>query len=86
MTNKEALDWLIYKISIDVQNSRDVPKDIECLEMCKKALEKQIPKKPYKISNEIYHCVVCSAPVRLGDVWDDNFCDVCGQAIDWSEE
>lgn len=50
-----------------------------------KALEKQIPKKPYRISNSILHCSVCSSPVRLGEVWDDNFCDVCGQAIDWSD-
>lgn len=32
-----------------------------------KALEKQIPKKPYRISNSILHCSVCSSPVRLGE-------------------
>ena len=49
-------------------------------------LEKQIPKKPYRITSEIIHCSVCTNPIRLGEKFCDNFCDVCGQAIDWSDE
>lgn len=57
----------------------------ECYDIAIESIEKQIPKKPFKISNDIYHCAVCSAPVRLGSVWDDNFCNACGQAIDWGD-
>lgn len=92
MTYEEALDWLMNKISIDVQNSRNVPKDIECLEMCKKALEKQIPKKPkehyelrYGIQCGCYPVMEYLCPCCGRDVdYTEHHC-VCGQTIDWSD-
>ncbi len=56
------------------------------------ALEKQIPKKPYK-DDEVYRCRVCDTAVeyevKVGwfyGYYRDSFCSECGQAIDWSEE
>lgn len=58
----------------------------ESIYLAIEALEKQIPKKPYRITNDIIHCSVCTNPIRLGEKFCDNFCDACGQAIDWSED
>lgn len=56
------------------------------------ALEKQIPKKPYKIKEHKqndYYCSVCRH--YLGDEMElkydclqPKFCKCCGQSLDWS--
>ena len=58
------------------------------------ALEKQIPKKPYKVKEHKqsdYYCSVCKR--YLGDEMElkyaclqPKYCEHCGQALDWSEE
>ena len=54
------------------------------------ALEKQMPKKVIKIDKWIYKCPICGANVET-DCGDDmldyrlNYCDNCGQKLDWSE-
>lgn len=71
-------------------------KDIEALNIAKKAVEKQIPKKPTGIYDEnesekgkglyeealIGGCPVCHQEVQLGM----KYCMNCGQALDWSDE
>ena len=58
---------------------------IDALEMAINALEKQIPKKPYKDNeNGIYkkeYCPICHRSLFP----NDHHC-ICGQAIDWSDE
>lgn len=51
------------------------------------ALEKQIPKKPVLVKYEdgfeyYYVCPICRR--HLG-IFRDDYCDRCGQALDWSE-
>ena len=57
----------------------------EAVEMAINALEKQIPKKPYKDNeNGIYekeYCPICHRSLFP----NDHHC-ICGQAIDWSDE
>lgn len=74
MTYKEAFDMC-----------RDLP-PTNYNEVCKKALEKQIPKK-VKISlkgttdlNTKCRCPDCGAFISNG-----KYCRECGQAIDWSD-
>ena len=55
---------------------------VECREICHKALEKQIPKKPYKINDEWAKCPFCKS--SMIDHREPNFCEHCGQALDWS--
>ena len=54
---------------------------LETLELAKKAVEKQIPKKP------IYwhYCAVCASDIN-GIKGSGNYCFRCGQAIDWSDD
>ena len=54
---------------------------LETLELAKKAVEKQIPKKP------IYwhYCAVCASDIA-GIKGSGNYCFRCGQAIDWSDD
>lgn len=65
----------------------------EALKMAISALEKQIPKKPYKVKehkqNE-YYCIVCNR--YLGDEMElkyaclqPEYCQHCGQALDWRD-
>lgn len=81
----------LFDESIDYQLTTD---DIECLEMAKEALEKQIPKKPTK-NNPIcyektkdgiehfaydYFCPDCNKQIKA----TEHHCH-CGQALDWSD-
>ena len=60
-------------------------KRAEAIDVAIKALEKQIPKKPYKDNeNGVYekdHCPTCHRSLFP----NDHHCE-CGQAIDWSDE
>ena len=70
---------------------------VECREICHKALEKQIPKKPdYEADgydengNLIYDraiCPNCGNDDFEYDInnWGCKFCPDCGQALDWSD-
>ena len=57
----------------------------EAVDFAIQALEKQIPKKPYKDNeNGIYekeYCPICHRSLFP----NDHHC-ICGQAIDWSDE
>ena len=77
-------DTLDYQLTID---------DCDWLEIAKSALEKQIPKKPYKTKEHKqndWYCPICKC--YLGDDMElkyaclqPKFCEHCGQRIDWSE-
>ncbi len=75
--------------SIDYQLTTD---DIECLEMAKKALEKQIPKKPILQGKYVFVCPFCKQDLGIEEedisVYDmptPKHCCHCGQALDWSD-
>lgn len=76
-TLREMFDELIMAVPFTSAEARYIPK-------IKIALEKQIPKKPYKDNdNGIYeteHCPTCHR--RLFP--NDHHCR-CGQALDWSD-
>ena len=84
MTTQEALEILYKGIAPNPTANN------ECIELCKKTLEKQIPKKPIKIDETYvverdewvvdYKCPSCGNPYA-----DDSFCSCCGQALDWSD-
>lgn len=85
MTNGEALNILYKGIAPNPTANN------ECIELCKKALEKQIPKKPFLYSfsesHDTYTYFKCP---NLCDTYCEvknnmNFCPNCGQALDWSD-
>ena len=67
--------------------------NLELKVVLSKALEKQIPKKPYKIKEHKqndYYCTVCNC--YLGDDMElkyaclqPEYCQHCGQALDWGD-
>lgn len=75
--------------SLEYQLTTD---DCDWLEIAKSALEKQIPKKPYKTKEHKqndWYCSICKC--YLGDDMElkyaclqPKFCEHCGQRIDWS--
>lgn len=81
---------LNYDDSLDYQLTTD---DCDWLEIAKSALEKQIPKKPYKTKEHKqndWYCSTCKC--YLGDdmglqyaCLQPKFCEHCGQKIDWNE-
>ena len=96
MTNEEALNILYINMSsVNLHGFcsyiLNPTANNECIELCKKSLEKQIPKKPlnieetkYKVS---YKCPVCGTlhvNNWCGTEWKLPFCSICGQALDWN--
>ena len=57
---------------------------LEALDDGIKALEKQIPRKPKKITEWDSNCQICGWEY-LSKEDNVRYCPYCGQAIDWSE-
>lgn len=59
-------------------------KKLGTLEEVREAVEKQKRKKPRATTNRCYVCPHCglAASIKI----KHNYCDACGQHIDWSEE
>jgi hypothetical protein len=90
---KEALKWCeqftdnLVKANVDTKRRT---LGLQAMQVCKSALEKQIPKKPIKIEETYnvemgewvadYECPSCGNPYA-----DDSYCSCCGQALDWSD-
>lgn len=95
MTNEEAIKILkenreTYQAFInqgyeDNEDNKDIKRVLLALDMAIEALEKQMPK---KVAADIYddgevsHICLCGAEVEENQA----YCDVCGQALDWSGE
>ena len=84
MTNEEAIKQIDDVLSSDYHYDETLgyqltSDDFGWLEKSKKALEKQIPKKPRKTRTEIV-CPTCATLVGSSP-----YCRYCGQAIDWSD-
>lgn len=63
----------------------------EAMRIAIQALEKQIPKKVVRDGKWIYKCPRCGecAETDCGDVFYDyrlDYCNGCGQRLDWSDE
>ena len=84
MTESEAIKILQRDLQIQLEN-KALPDGIEAIQIAIQALEKQIPKKPYKDNeNGIYekeYCPTCHRSLFP----NDHHC-ICGQAIDWRDE
>ena len=83
MTPREALEILYKGIAPNPTANN------ECIELCKKALEKQIAKKPKIYNNiypkDLYECPLCECGLRANSNYKDNYCPKCGVKIDWSD-
>ena len=83
---------MTYKQSITVLSMIEAHGQLPILakEKAIEALKKQIPKKVVKVDIWTYKCPICGANVET-DCGDDmldyrlNYCDNCGQKLDWSE-
>ena len=78
MTNEEAIEILKHKCA-----SSDIDEAIQIVIF---ALEKQIPKPPTKTKNSTLLCPNCGEYVGYVDAEVDiraDYCNFCGQAIDW---
>lgn len=97
MTYQEA-NALVDDFSF-VYKGKSIPKEalIECREVIHKACEKQIPKKLKIIEvgrfGLVLLCPSCENEIAM--IWKSvlqkgkykqNYCDKCGQALDWSED
>lgn len=57
---------------------------VECREICHKALEKQIPKKPYSDNDNGIYEKDCCPTCHRSLFPNDHHCR-CGQKLDWSD-
>ena len=84
MTDKDALacieDVLSSTVRYDESFEYELTSyDVDWLEKAKDAVEKQMPKKPVEVRNEIV-CPTCKTLVGSSP-----YCRYCGQALDWSD-
>lgn len=90
MTNQEAINDLKVILSEITECEESIcyvtDIDVEPLRLAIKALEKQIPKKPvYGAAN--IKCPNCGATLLYYfHSFKIDYCDECGQRLDWSEE
>ena len=80
MTLEEALERTVNYIERQTKDERfysSKDENLDFAETIKKALEKQMPKKPIKYKYEI----VCPSCKTL--VGSSPYCRYCGQALDW---
>lgn len=62
-------------------------KDIEALNQAIELLSRSIKKKPVKAEDGDPCCPKCFCNFYvedLGQIFKDNYCGICGQALDWS--
>lgn len=87
MTAKKAIEFLRTHFEYLKERWKPYPdyNVLEAIRFAISAIEKQIPKKPYKDNeNGIYEkecCPTCNRSLFP----NDHHC-ICGQAIDWSDE
>lgn len=94
MTEQEALKYI--KLFREEWDRNSKTKNAEALDMSIKALEKQIPKKPFKTidENNPYYkympwcCPCCRETLYEDTEWGNQefaYCTECGQKLDWRE-
>mgnify|MGYP001126888730 FL=1 len=84
MTEKEALEFFEGFIKTAPVNPYT-----QSAKLAIKALERQIPKKPYDVDTErkTFDCPECLSTLYINkDMRDCGYCCICGQALDWSDE
>ena len=86
MTPEEAYEWLYIHY---IPRGDDINQD-DAISTALKALRKQMPKKPNGEHYTRMKCPSCNhrIPSGLGSSSRrrDNWCNYCGQRIDWSDE
>lgn len=90
MTIKEAIDWceqFIDNIVFANINGKKRVLGLQAMQVCKSALEKQIPKKPRVDSESWLCCPKCDETFAMFDMLNRRLlcCGCCGQKLDWSE-
>jgi hypothetical protein len=94
MTEGQAIDWCEQLTDNLVMVNVDTKKrtlGLQAMQVCKSALEKQIPKKPIDDRYPWCICPVCGGSVYLKNVQEHimnletTHCEHCGQALDWSD-
>ena len=96
MTYQEALNYL-NNAQVDMKSIESMCEASSLIETCENALEKQRPKKPNLLKNELllvagwqYGCPNCGCACGENkyheEVTDaEYYCTQCGQALDWSD-
>ena len=88
MTNQEAVEEIQSAIDLIIQTAVDV--DPWAVEIAVEAMEKQIPKKAVGEHYAHMRCPSCNHRIPSGGGSSskrrDNWCNYCGQAIDWRKE
>jgi len=91
MTPEDVLIWCEEFESniLSVDPQKKMLLTFEAIKACKEALKKQIPQRPLDFGDKAYLCPNC----RRNNFYDGteklnktNFCNYCGQALDWSDK
>ena len=86
MEPKEAIKRIQDHRQIHIKNEQHATLLDEALNDAIKALEKQVPRKPYLWNGLNYICPNCHRSEYIANIPLNTHCGFCGQKIDWSEE
>ena len=81
MDVKQAIEAI--KHHIGAWEGKFPPAHFKACKVAIKALEKQVPEKPYKIDG--WHCGACKKRIYTTSI-KPIYCSNCGQKLDWGEE
>lgn len=87
MTNGEALELFKKEFYFDEEGLDKYPESRDCkcaIALAKLALEKQILKPVVQSTDDCTRCPVCGGYVGID--MEEQYCPVCGQALDWEDE
>lgn len=73
-----------YKTAISAMQELRMYKELGTLEEVREAVEKQKRKKPRATTNRCYVCPHCGLVTSIKI--KHNYCDACGQHINWSDK
>lgn len=86
MDEREAIERI--KVHNQIHFEKEYPKAIKitkALDMAVDALEKQIAKKPIRKYGN-YNCPICDKSTMSVSARKKDWCDFCGQKLDWELE
>ena len=90
---QKALGYIVDNFLDDIGVIYGKPNNLEteCVMVIQELVDKETPMKPIQLEERKYSCPSCAMAFKLKTLVknmfvNNQYCDVCGQALDWSEE
>lgn len=83
-TTEQSLAWLKARLR-EMRKEMRTPKSRNAVSKAIEELEFRVEKKPVTVNTHMSGLFVPGCPTCENELTDEEYCPVCGQAIDWSD-